>query len=309
MSIFKSMSQPYTTYRSYIRERFKKPVLKVPVNGGFSCPNRDGTKSSEGCIFCDNRSFSPAACDVSSVLVQLGNALSRARKHREYCIAYLQPFTNTYGTIEQLKAVYEPVIALPDVIGLAVGTRPDCLSEEICDYLAEVARRTYLSVEIGLQSTSDTVLDRNNRGHTYGDFLDAVARLARRNIETVAHVMIGLPGDSWESVMTTAQELAGLPVHGIKIHQLMIIRGTKMEEWYTRGEVEPLSIEAYAKYAGNFICYLRPDQYIHRIMADSKPEHGLLAPLWSAEKIRSVQYIKQYMQANGLFQGKRWKEK
>jgi radical SAM protein (TIGR01212 family) len=302
------MGHPYTTYRSYLKNRFGKPVLKIPINAGFSCPNRDGTKSDTGCTFCDNRSFSPVALNSSSVVSQLSQVIQRASDTVDLFIPYLQPFTNTYGSVEQLTSVYEPLIALPGVIGLAVGTRPDCLSGEICDYLADIARRTYLSVEIGLQSASDEVLGYNNRGHTFADFKEAVGRLAEREIEVVAHVMIGLPKDTRAKVVDTAQELARLPVHGIKLHQLMIIKDTRMEEWYNREEVTPLELEEYAVLAGEFIICLRPDQCIHRIMADSKPEYGLIAPLWSAEKMKSVECIKRYMQENELFQGKQYKK-
>lgn len=298
------MGHPYTTYRSYLKNRFGKPVLKIPINAGFSCPNRDGIKSDAGCTFCDNRSFSPAALNSSSVVSQLEKAVQKASDTYDFFIPYLQPFTNTYGSVEQLTSVYEPLIALPGVIGLAVGTRPDCLSDEICDYLADIARRTYLSVEMGLQSASDEVLGYNNRGHTFADFKKAVGRLAEREIEVVAHIMIGLPKDTRAKMVHTAQELARLPVHGIKVHQLMIIKDTRMEQWYNSGEVKPLTLADYAELAGEFITYLRPDQYIHRIMADSKVEFGLVEPLWSAEKLKSVEYIRSYFRDNNLFQGK-----
>ncbi len=302
------MNAPYTTYRSYLKERFGQPVLKIPINGGFSCPNRDGTKSSEGCTFCDNRSFSPVALDQRSVISQLEKAMQRASGRYDLFLAYLQPFTNTYGSVHQLKSIYEPLIALPGVAGLAIGTRPDCLSNDICDYLADIGKRTYLSVEIGLQSASDEVLDYNNRGHTFTDFREAVKRLSEREIETVAHVMIGLPKDTRTMTMDTAKQLAQLPVHGIKVHQLMISKDTKVEEWFNQGKVNLLTLEEYAELVGEFISYLRPDQCIHRIMADSKPEYGLIEPVWSADKLKSVEFIKKYMIEHGFFQGKNWKD-
>lgn len=298
------MSYHYVTYRSYLKKRFGKPVLKIPINGGFSCPNRDGTKSNSGCTFCDNRSFSPVALVSSSVITQLTASIQRASSRYELFIAYLQPFSNTYGTVEKLKSIYEPVIAVPGVIGLAVGSRPDCLSSGIYEYLADINNRTYLSIELGLQSASDKTLAYNNRGHTFSDFKAAVQELADREIETVAHVMIGLPGDTAESMLDTARELAKLPVSGVKIHQLMIIRGTRIEEWYNNGEIKPLELEKYAELVSDFISLLRPDQHIHRIMADSKPEHGLIAPQWSAEKMKSIAFIQNYMDENNVIQGK-----
>ena len=302
-----NMINHYLTYRTYIKKRFRKPVLKIPINGGLSCPNRDSTKSSLGCSFCDNRSFSPVSLESSSVISQLTASIRRASSRYELFIAYLQPFSNTYGTVEKLKSIYEPLIAVSGVIGLAVGTRPDCLSSHICDYLADINKRTYLSVELGLQSASEKTLAYNNRGHTFSDFKVAVMGLADREVETVAHVMIGLPGDTAGSILDTARELAQLPVSGVKIHQLMIIHGTKIEEWYNKGEIKPLELHEYAELVGNFISLLRPDQYIHRVMADSKPEHGLIAPLWSAEKMRSIAFIQKYMDENSVIQGRGYK--
>lgn len=302
------MNVPYSTYRSYLKKRFGKPILKIPINGGFSCPNRDGTKSREGCTFCDNRSFSPVALDQRSVISQLEKAIQYASGRFDLFIAYLQPFTNTYGSVRQLQSIYEPLIAVPGVAGLAIGTRPDCLSDDICDYLANIGKRTYLGVELGLQSTSDETLRHNNRGHTYNDFIDAVRKLADRDIEIIVHVMLGLPGDTPESMMNTAREIAQLPIHGIKVHQLMIIKDTRVEEWFNQGKVKPLTLEEYAELVGEFISYLRPDQYIHRIMADSKVEFGLVAPDWSADKLKSVEFVRNYLIENEIFQGKNWKD-
>jgi hypothetical protein len=241
---------------------------------------------------------------VSPVTEQLTEAIRRISSRYSLFIPYLQPFSNTYGAVDRLRAVYEPLIAVPGVVGLAVGTRPDCLLEEVCGYLAGLASRTYLSVEIGLQSMSDTTLADNNRGHTSADFIAAVKRLANRGIQTVAHVMLGMRGDTAETMMYTARQLAELPVHGVKIHQLMIIKGTQVAQWFAAKKVKPLELEEYAALAAEFISLLRPDQCIHRIMADSKPEHGLLAPLWSARKMQSVMVIKKFMKDHGLFQGK-----
>lgn len=297
------MSIPYNTYRSYLKKRFGKPVLKVPVNGGFSCPNRDGTKSISGCTFCDNTAFSPVALDSSSIIDQLTTSMEKASSTFDHFIAYLQPFTNTYGSIDQLKKIYEPLLAIPGVIGLAIGTRPDCLQKDICEYLGEIAKKTYLSIEIGLQSASDKTLAYNNRGHTFEDFKIAVSELVKRDIETVAHVILGLPGDTPEMINDTARQLSEIPVQGIKLHQLMIICKTQVASWYTEGKILPLTLEEYAPMVSEFISLLRPDQYIHRIMADSKVEHGLIAPLWSAEKAKSISYIKKYMRKHKIVQG------
>jgi radical SAM protein (TIGR01212 family) len=293
----------YTSYRSYLTKRFGRPVLKVPLNAGFSCPNRDGTISRDGCSFCDNRSFSPVATAVSSIIEQLKCAIGRDKGRHSAFIAYLQPFTNTYGTVQRLREVYEPIIAHPGIVGLAVGTRPDCLGDDICEYLRDVSKRTYLSVEIGLQSASDQTLRLNKRGHSVDDFVDSVKRLAAFKIETVAHVIIGLPGDSKKGTIDTAKLLSSLPVSGVKIHQLMIIDGTEVHEWFKQGRITPVSLDEYSDILCDFLSHLRPDQHIHRIMADSTVKNGLVAPLWSAEKMKSVKRIHEVMEKRGLKQG------
>jgi radical SAM protein (TIGR01212 family) len=296
----------YLSYRSYLKKRFGTPVLKIPLNAGFSCPNRDGTISADGCSFCDNRSFSPVAITTESLLGQLKSAIEKDRQRHKAFIAYLQPFSNTYGTRMRLQEIYEPLIAFPGVVGLAVGTRPDCFTGEIYGYLEDVSKRTYLSVEIGLQSASNEALEKNKRGHTVEAFKKAINELAGRDIETVAHVMIGLPpGTFGDDAIATAKLLASLPVTGIKIHQLMIIQGTQMQNWFDKGEINALALDEYAEILCDFLSHVRPNQHIHRIMADSTEKNGLIAPLWSSseEKMKSIAYIHGVMDKRGLVQG------
>jgi radical SAM protein (TIGR01212 family) len=302
----------YLSYRSYLKKRFGTSVLKIPLNAGFSCPNRDGTISSDGCSFCDNRSFSPVAITTASIVDQLRFAMERDRRRHEAFIAYLQPFSNTYGTQKHLEEIYEPIIACPGVVGLAIGTRPDCFEKDVFDYLETVSKRTYLSVEIGLQSGSDATLTFNRRGHDVAAFTNAVHELSGRGIETVAHVMIGLPPDAFAAdAIATAKLLSSLPVTGIKIHQLMIIRDTLMQQWYEKGEVAALPIETYADILCDFLSHVRPDQHIHRIMADSTEKCGLIAPLWSSieEKTKSIAYIHGVMDKKNLMQGENYNVK
>ena len=304
----------YLSYRSYLEKRFGTSVLKIPLNAGFSCPNRDGTISSDGCSFCDNRSFSPVAVVSESLIDQMDSAVTKDRGKHTAFIAYLQPFSNTYGDRQRLESAYEPLIQYPGVVGLAVGTRPDCFSKETFEYLKEISTRTYLSVEIGLQSSNEAALAHNRRGHDRTSFASAVRELSDRRIKTVAHVMIGLPTgegtepppDTREDVVKTAQFLASLPVSGIKIHQLMIIRGTAMQQWFERGEIAPLSLEEYAELLCSFLAHVRPDQHIHRIMADSSEKCGLIAPLWSAQKMKSIGYIHGVMDKKNLVQGENY---
>jgi hypothetical protein len=297
----------YNTYPSYLKQRFGTPVLKIPLNAGFSCPNRDGTIGENGCSFCDNRSFSPVAITAASLIDQFTNAIHKDRDKYSAFIAYLQPFTNTYAPVSRLSEIYEPLIHYPGVVGLAVGTRPDCLDAAVRDYLADVSKRTYLSVEIGLQSASDSVLSANHRGHGVSDFVDAVTKLSTLDIETVAHVMIGLPGDTTAGATKTAKFIASLPVAGVKIHQLMVIAGTQIHQWYLDGTVPLLTLEQYGEAVCEFLAHLRPDQHIHRIMANASAKNGLVAPLWSTEKMRSLNYLHAMMERKNVAQGSKYR--
>jgi radical SAM protein (TIGR01212 family) len=295
----------YNAYSAYLKKRFRQPVLKLPLNGGFDCPNRDGTKSRRGCAFCDNRAFSPVAGAVAPPLEQLRESMRRAAGRYNAFIAYLQPFSNTYGSAARLRSVYEPLIGVPGVVGLSIGTRPDCLSDEVCGCLREVAGRTYLCVELGLQSSHDATLTLINRGHSFREFAAAAVKLADMHIETAAHVILGLPGESAHMMFETASQCACLPLNGIKIHQLMVIRGTPMERMLAEGKVRALTLKEYAPLVCGFLERLRPDQLIHRIMSDCRKENGLLEPEWSAGKQASIRFLHEHMDKNGVMQGSR----
>jgi uncharacterized protein len=297
----------YRSYRKYIRQRFGRPVLTIPVNAGFSCPNRDGTLSANGCAFCDNRSFSRVWDNTSPVISQIEKAIECVKNKFDAFIVYLQPFSNTYGSIDRLSQIYEAVISYPRVVGLAIGTRPDCFSNEIYDYLYDVSRRTYLSMEVGLQSAHDETLMQCLRGHSVENFRQCIRSLSKRGISTVAHVILGLPSETEQMMKETALEIARLPVTGIKIHQLMIIRETLAHQWYVQGKIESLTLEHYAHLLAQFLSYCRPDQYIHRVVADSRIETGLVAPLWSANKLETLNYLNGYMDEKKITQGKLWK--
>jgi uncharacterized protein len=298
----------YNSYSSHLKNRFGIPVAKIPINAGFSCPNRDGRKSAVGCFFCDNRAFSPVAVTDRSALEQLRDGIAKSGERFGAYIAYLQPYSNTYGDVARLRAVYEPLLTVEKVVGISLGTRPDCLTDEAYDYLADLAKRTYLCVELGLQSSHDTTLASVNRGHTYDDFRSAVEKLSGLGIETVAHVMIGLPGENEAMIFATADRLASLPLTGVKLHQLMIIRGTRMEQVFREGGVHPLSLPEYAALLSGFLERLRPDQLVHRIMADTGKEAGLIAPEWSAGKRESMAFLQEFMRRNRVEQGRIWRE-
>jgi hypothetical protein len=237
-------------------------------------------------------------------LEQLKRAIQKAPARYKCFIAYLQPFSNTYAPVPRLRSIFEPLISCPGVVGLAVGTRPDCLGQNVCDYLRDISMRTYLNVEIGIQSCDDTVLARINRSHTFAQFTEACARLSAMNIEITAHVMLGLPGQGDESVRESARALSSLPIQGIKIHQLMIIEGTPMAGLYRENRLQPLSLERYSELAGTFLSHLRPDQFIHRLVADTCSGRGLIAPAWSLDKMKALAHIDRYLADNSIRQGR-----
>lgn len=297
----------YKTYNNYLKERFGKSVLKIPLNAGFTCLNIDGTKSKGGCIYCDNVAFSPVAASTDPVITQLEKGINRGKHRFDLFIGYFQAYSNTYAPVEKLRKIYEPIVAHPDVIGIAIGTRPDCFSKNIFNYLSEINERTYLSVEIGMQTAHNSTLKTINRHHSFEESEKVFQELANRNIESVVHVMLGLPGESRETMLETAEIVAQLPVQGVKIHQLMVIKNTELErEWYANNKITVLSLEEYAELVGEFLFRLRPDQIIHRIMADCRIESGLVAPLWSANKRNSLQFIQNYLRKNKIFQGMKY---
>ena len=299
------MSLPYITYRSILKKKFGTKVLKVPINGGFSCPNK---KDGNACTFCDNISFSPAALRVNEVVEQFQNIVKR-RKHRyKAFIPYFQPNTNTYAPLDDLKAMYEPLVAIEGVVGLAIGTRPDCLGDDIVKYLGELNSRTYLSLEIGLQSSNNNTLVKISRGHSFEVFADAVNRVAEKGIEVVAHLMIGLPGEGLEDFINSVKELSKLPISGVKIHQLMVIRDTPLEIQYNNNEFKTLTLDEYKPILAELLQYLRPDIAVHRIMADTKDDYGLIAPKWSSQKDSSMMELQRYLEDSGITQGDKYTE-
>jgi radical SAM protein (TIGR01212 family) len=303
-SVASEYVQHYTSYRTCLKRRFGKPVTKIPVNGGFSCPNRDGTLSRSGCAFCDINAFSPVAGSTADLSDQVHSAIKKMHRRQTAFIVYAQPFSNTYGTVERLRAVYEPLLRINGVVGVSVGTRPDCFTEDIYAYFADLSKRTFLTVELGLQSSHDPTLRAINRGHGFGAFVSTIMILSDLGVETAAHLILGLPGESTAMILETADRLAALPVQGIKFHQLMVVKGTAMERMYREGRVTPLSIGEYAPLVCGCIERLRPGQCVHRIMADIQAGRGLIAPAWSADKQESIRYLHEYMDIHRVEQGK-----
>lgn len=265
-----------------MRRRFPFRVQKISIDAGFSCPNRDGNISRGGCIYCDNRTFNPSYCDKrKSVTCQLeeGKAFF-ARKYPEMrYLAYFQAYTNTYATVERLRGLYEEALAVEGVVGIVIGTRPDCVSDELLDYLEELGKRTFLLVEYGIESANDATLRRINRGHDFAASRDAVERTHARGILTGGHIILGLPGEDASESLRQAPVISSLPLDILKIHQMQVIKGTRLAEEYAAHPFHVYTVEEYVDLIVAYIGLLRKDLVLERFVSQS-PQDLLIAPKW-----------------------------
>jgi hypothetical protein len=296
---------PYRDLNSYLRERFGTRVQKITLDAGLTCPNRDGRVGTGGCLYCNLRGSGTGAwARGESITRQLEEGAARLgrRYGAQRFIAYFQSFSNTYAELATLRRLYEEALAFPGVAGLSIGTRPDCLGEEILDLLAGYAREKLVWLELGLQSAHDATLRRLNRGHDVACFSEAVHRAAGRGLEVVAHVILGLPGEGPREMAATAAYLAGLPVMGVKIHLLYVVRGSGLAALYETGQYKCLSEEEYAARVVEFIELLPPRLVIHRLTGDPHPEE-LLAPDWCLNKARVLGRIREEFARRQTCQG------
>jgi radical SAM protein (TIGR01212 family) len=276
----------FFAYNFYLRNRFGQRVHKVSLDAGFTCPNVDGTVAIGGCVFCDNRSFSPSRrlpkIPLRSQIDQGIRALAtRYRCHR--FLAYFQPATNTYAPASRLCSLFEEALAHPQIAGLVIGTRPDCVPPDVLDLLEQFAQRTYVSLEYGLQSIHNRSLDWMNRGHHHDAFLDAIQRSRGRGIELGAHVILGIPGETREDMLATARELARLDLDTVKIHNLYAVKHTPLADWVTQGKVRLLGFDEYVQLVVDFLELLRPRCVVERLMGDAPPDF-LVGPPWCLDK-------------------------
>ena len=295
----------YRDFRGFLRERFGCRVHKITLDAGFTCPNHDGTKAVGGCIFCHQGS-GHSTQGTLSIREQLeeGKASLRERQRAEKFLAYFQRYTNTYASIETLQHLYDEALAVEDVVGLVVGTRPDCVPDSILDLLEGYAQRTYVSIEYGLQSIHDRTLRLVNRAHGAAEFLDAVERTAGRGIHTCVHVMLGLPGETKEEMLATAKVLSSLPIDGIKIHLTYVLQHTVLGKMYLRGAYRPMEMQAYVDTVCDFLELLPPEMVIHRLTGDP-PRDLLLAPQWALHKWKVLSAIQNELACRDSYQGRR----
>ncbi len=291
-----------------LNRQFGCRVWKVSLDGGFGCPNADGTISYGGCTFCNIRSFSPSRRGALRPLAeQLAEGIGRLRKRyqAQRFLAYFQPATNTYGSVRKLRALYEEALAHPEVVGLVIGTRPDCLPDEVLDLLAELSARTWLLVELGLQTIHDRTLAWMNRGHDYAAFVEAVERSQRWGLRVGAHVILGLPSESRLDMLATAREVARLGLHSVKLHNLYVARETPLAQMYARGEVALLELGEYAAVAADFLEVLPPECVIDRLGADAPPEF-VVAPAWCGDKHAARAAVEAELVRRDTWQGRRY---
>lgn len=305
-------SMRYNDFAGFLAGEFPFKVQKISVNAGFTCPNRDGTKGFGGCTYCNNQTFNPAYCrDDRSVTMQLEEGkrfFARKYPQMKY-LAYFQAYTNTYGELELLKRMYEEALAVEGVVGLVIGTRPDCMPDSLLDYLEEVNRRTFLLVEYGIESADDRTLERINRGHSFACTEDAVRRTAARGIRTGGHVILGLPGENREDLIKQAERLSELPLTTLKMHQLQLIRGTRMAHEYALHpeEFHLFSADEYIDLVIDYVEHLRPDLILERFVSQS-PREFLIAPDWGLKNHEFTDRVKKRMKERDAWQGKAYRK-
>lgn len=303
----------YNDFSAFLAGHFPFKVQKISLNAGFTCPNRDGTVGHGGCTYCNNQTFNPAYCKTEkSVTEQLEEGkLFFARKYPDMkFLAYFQAYTNTYAGLEELKRKYEEALAVPGVVGLVIGTRPDCMPEALLDYLEELNRRTFLIVEYGVESTDNRTLKRINRGHTFEVAAEAIHRSAARGIRVGAHIILGLPGEEREALVAQAEIMSSLPLATLKLHQLQLIKGTRMAaEYHDRPEDFHLySADEYIDLVIDYVEHLRPDIVLERFISQS-PKELLIAPDWGLKNHEFTDRVKKRMRERGAWQGKCYKKK
>jgi uncharacterized protein len=335
----------YYAFSRFLRDRCAAKVYRVTIDAGFTCPNVDGTVATGGCVYCDNRSFSPNRRLPRTTVreqVRRGIEILQNRYQATRFLAYFQAATNTYAPAAKLKKLYDEALEHPQIVGLAIGTRPDCLPDDVLDLIESYARGRYVCLELGLQTIHDRSLDWMNRGHHYDAFVEAVERLDQRfalrislplplgervgvrgtssetsdtpgakgkaaalaELDLCAHVILGLPGESHDDMLATADALAQLPIHAVKIHNLHVVKDTPLEKMHERGEARMFERDEYVQVVCDFLERLRPDMVIHRLSGDAPPDY-LVAPLWCFDKPALLRAIHDELERRDSWQGKK----
>lgn len=300
---------PYLSFNDVLKKRFGERVYRVTLNSGITCPNIDGTRAKGGCYFCnDDYLLAKSWHKQQSIPEQMAYGIDYIRKRHgaNKFLAYFQNGTNTHAPAQTLRPLFFDALKSEGVVGLAISTRPDCLGPEILDLLSELNERTYLWVELGLQSAQDRVLEKINRAHSVDEFSSAVVKLSALKILNCAHMILGMPDETEEEMLAGAEFLNALPVNGVKLHNLFVTKHTVVEKWYREGGYAPLALEDYVRLCVDYLERLRPDIVIHRLNAHG-PARLTVAPAWSVNKLATVNAIHAEIVRRGTRQGRSWK--
>lgn len=298
----------YNDFSAWLSTLFPYKVQKISLNAGFTCPNRDGTVGYGGCTYCNNQTFNPAYCRTEkSVTEQLEEGKQFfARKYPDMkYLAYFQAYTNTYGELQELKRKYEEALQVPDVVGIVIGTRPDCMPDELLDYLEELNRRTFLIVEYGVESTDNATLKRINRGHTFEAAEEAIRRTAEKGIRVGVHIILGLPGETNEQLILQAGVLSSLPITTLKLHQLQLIKGTRMAAEFEKQpeDFHLYTADEYIDLVIDYVEHLNPRIVLERFVSQS-PKELLIAPDWGLKNHEFTDKVRKRMRERDSWQGK-----
>jgi radical SAM protein (TIGR01212 family) len=299
----------YNSFGPYMKKKFGSSVYKVSVDAGFSCPNRDGTISATGCIYCNNDSFRPGSCKPElSIREQIRNGIYQIRKRykAEKFLVYFQPYTNTYAPVAELERLYKEALSEPSVIGLAIGTRPDCVDEEKINLFEKLAKGYFILIEYGMQSIHDRTLEFINRGHNYSTFLKSINMTRNKGIYVGAHVIVGFPTESKEEMLLMADEVSSIPIDFLKIHHLQVIKDTPLEIIYRENPFHLFSYEEYIDFITDFIGRLSPGIILQRLFATA-PDNILIAPRWEKGRQEILRDIEKRLELRDIHQGKNMK--
>ena len=303
------MSHPlYTDFSVFLSKHFDGKVQKLSVNAGFTCPNRDGTLGRGGCTYCNNRTFNPDYCgNFGSVTDQLekGKQFFAKKYPNMKYLAYFQAYTNTYGEISMLKSLYEEALRVNGVVGLVVGTRPDCMPDDLLDYFADLQQKTFVLIEYGVETAHNRTLARINRGHSFECSAEAICRTAEKGIPVGAHLILGLPGEERNDILQTAKAVSQLPLDTLKLHQLQLVRGTQMAREYITdpADFHIYTAEDYAELVVDFMELLRPEISVERFTSQS-PKELLIAPDWGLKNYQFVEMVKRALVRRNTYQGR-----
>lgn len=298
----------YNDFSSFFKKMFEYNVQKISIDAGFTCPNRDGNKGRGGCTYCNNKTFNPSYCCTNKLVssqLEKGIAFFARKYESMMYLAYFQAYTNTYAPLKDLKRLYEEALAFPKVIGLVIATRPDCLSPNILDYLEELSKKYYVMVELGIESTDDSILKQINRGHTFQESKEAIINLNKRGIKNCAHMILGLPGDTHESILNQASQISQLPINNLKLHQLQIHRQTVMEHQYIKHPelFHLFTVDEYAETVVDYLELLNPAFIVERFVSQS-PAELLVAPNWGIKNYEFVAKVEKRLKERDTWQGR-----